>query len=69
MRKEADFEVMDNIVFGYGENPKITDFVTRNVDMIKDETLTNEVVEGTFEGYTKEWKVNGEVVTFSVRKA
>ena len=44
--------------------------MSRNNSEIASEVLANEVAEGTLEdGYTKEWKVNGETVTLAVKRA
>ena len=70
MRKEADFEVQDHILFAFSNNVKITDIIERNKNEIQSEVLANDITEGTLDGgYVKEWKVNGEDVTFTVKKA
>ncbi|MEG0710613.1 MAG: DUF5915 domain-containing protein, partial [Niameybacter sp.] len=70
MRKEADFEVQDHILVAYTGNAKIAEIMTRNNGEVASEVLANEVSEGTLaDGYTKEWKVNGETVTLSVQRA
>ena len=70
MRKEADFEVQDHILVAYTGNAKIAEIMSRNNSEIASEALANEVAEGTLEdGYTKEWKVNGETVTLAVKRA
>ncbi len=69
MRKEAGFEVMDHIAFAYGDNQKITQIVTDNAAAIQADTLTDELVaEADDSFYVKEWNVNGEKVTFGVKK-
>ena len=69
MRKEAGFEVMDHIAFAYGDNEKITKIVTDNAAAIQSDTLTDELVAEADDGfYVKEWNVNGEKVTFGVKK-
>nr|WP_242861383.1 DUF5915 domain-containing protein [Cellulosilyticum ruminicola] len=69
MRKEADFEVQDHIEVAYTGNEKIGAIMAKNAEYIASEVLANSVTEGTVDGYTKEWKINGEAVTFSVKKA
>ena len=70
MRKEADFEVQDHILVAYMDNAKIAEIMSRNSTEIASEVLANAVTEGTLEGgYTKEWKVNGEAVTLTVKRA
>ena len=69
MRKEAGFEVMDHICFAYGHNERITSVVNRNQKEIMEEVLADCVQADVEEGfYEKEWNVNGETVTFGVRK-
>lgn len=69
MRKEADFEVQDHIEVAYTGNDKVAAIMAKNADYIASEVLANSVVAGSVEGYTKDWKINGEEVTFSVKKA
>ena len=69
MRKEADFEVQDHIEVAYTGNEKVGAIMAKNADYIASEVLANSVIEGTVDGYTKDWKLNGEAVTFSVKKA
>lgn len=68
MRKEAGFEVMDHIEVGYAGNERINGIFERNGDTIKTEVLANSLTQGTKEGYTKEWSINKEDVTLSVKK-
>ncbi len=68
MRKEANFEVQDHIEVAYTGNEKVGAIMTKNADYIASEVLANSVSEGTVDGYTKDWKINGEAVTFSVKK-
>ncbi|MCF0135678.1 MAG: isoleucine--tRNA ligase [Lachnospiraceae bacterium] len=69
MRKEAGFEVVDHITFAYGDNEKLSAIIEAAKEQIAADTLCDALVPGTLEdGYTKEWDVNGEAVTFSVKK-
>ncbi len=69
MRKDAGFEVTDHITFAYGNNEKLTAVIEAAKAQIAAVTLADAVVPGTLEdGYTAEWDVNGETVTFSVKK-
>ncbi len=70
MRKEAGFEVMDHIILAQSGNEKISDIVKKNLDIISTETLADEVKTDTKleDSYTKEWSLNGEDVTLSVKK-
>ncbi len=68
MRKEAGFEVTDHIVVGYvadGDSAR----VLANDKGIQSDVLCDELVTGLFDGYTKEWDINGEKVTLVVKKA
>lgn len=67
MRKEAGFDVLDRITFGFDGNEKLKEIITRNKDFICEETLADNVFE-SLTGYIKEWDINGESVTFSVEK-
>ncbi len=69
MRKEADFEVQDHILVSYSGNTKIAEIMMKNRTLIAQEVLAHSVEEGSLDGFTKEWKVNGENVTFTVKKA
>ena len=68
MRKEADFEVMDRIKVGFEGSDLLKGVVERNAEEIKTDVLADEIVEGTFEGYAKEWNINGEKVNIVVVK-
>lgn len=68
MRKEADFEVMDRIKVGFVGSDVVKGVIERNAEEIKTDVLANEVVEGEFEGFTKEWNINGEKVNIIVAK-
>ncbi len=69
MRKEADFEVQDHIQVAYTGSDKVAAIMAKNANYIASEVLANSVTAGSVEGYTKDWKINGEEVTFSVKKA
>ena len=69
MRKEAGFEVTDRICFAGGENPKLTELIRRNAEQIMHDTLTDEITGQPGEDfYRKDWNINGEPVTFGVKK-
>ncbi len=68
MRKEADFEVMDRIRVGYTGSDKIVDIFDKKGDFIASEVLAKEIVTENGQGYTKDWKINGEDVTLTVEK-
>ena len=66
MRKEADFKVTDKIVVYVDNNDKIAEIIARNADSIKGDTLAELIEAGKMAGFTKEWNINGENVTFGV---
>lgn len=68
MRKEAGFEVQDHIKLFYKDNDKIVDIINRNKELIAGEVLAKELAEGTSEGYSKDWNINGETVNMTVVK-
>ena len=68
MRKDADFEVMDRITVYVKDNDKIKKIVEDNIDEIKDEVLADNVIFDEVDGFTKEWKINGEECTMGVKK-
>jgi len=67
MRKEAGFEILDRISVYYSENTVIAGVFTRNIDTVKAEVLADLIAPGA-DGYTKNWNINGEDVTLSVKK-
>ena len=68
MRKEAGFEVQDHIKIYFANNAKIAEIIERNKTVIGEETLADEIAEGSGSGYSKEWNINGEKVNFAVEK-
>ena len=68
MRKDAGFEVMDNIRLGFSGNAAVEAVAEKNKAEIGDETLAKEVVIGKSFGFFKEWNINGECVVISVEK-
>ena len=68
MRKDNDYDVMDKITFSLKGNDKIKEIVQKNEDMIKNETLTQEVIYDDVVGDEKEWSINGEKVTFGTKR-
>ena len=67
MRRENGFEVTDHITVGLAGNDKLADIVKKNEETLKKVTLADSVVYGTTEGFSKEWDVNGEKVTITVK--
>jgi isoleucyl-tRNA synthetase len=68
MRKDAGFEVMDHICVSQNGNARIKEIITRNAEEIKQEVLADQLVYEETKGFTKEWSINGEKVTFGVEK-
>ena len=68
MRKEADFEVMDQIKVFYQGAEKVGHIFAENCDTIKKEVLATEITAGDQGEYNKEWNINGEKVTLGVSK-
>ncbi len=68
MRKEAGFEVTDKINVTYEGTQKARRIFAANAETIGAETLALTVADKAPEGYTKEWKINGEQVTLGVEK-
>ena len=67
-RKEAGLEVVDRIILTYEGNEKLASIIAQKKDFIASEVLATDIVEGK-DGFTKEWDVNGEKITFGVKKA
>ena len=67
MRKDNGFEVMDHITVYVDGNDKLADIVKRNEEHIRTITLANVVVYGSTDGFSREWKINGENVTLAVK--
>lgn len=69
MRKEAGFEVTDNIIVYNDNNEKVADVMTKNADVIKHDVLAKNIILGETKGFVKEWNINGEIVTLGVEQA
>jgi len=68
MRKEAGFEVTDHITLYADNNEKIKAVIDKNSSEIKAAVLSDLVIFGAIEGYSKNWDINGEDVTLAVKK-
>jgi isoleucyl-tRNA synthetase len=68
MRKDSGFEVMDKIKVAFSGNAVIADIAERNKTEIAEETLADELLTDATLKFSKEWNINGEVVTISVEK-
>ena len=60
MRKDSGFDVMDHIKISCEGNAKIAEIITNNADMIKGDTLADELDTNAVDGNSKEWNINGE---------
>lgn len=69
MRKDADFNVTDHIIITVDGNHKIADIIERNKDFIFTTVVADEIKIGKPEGYTADWNINGEKVSFGVKVA
>lgn len=67
MRKEADFNVTDRIRVYYDGNEKIAAVLSAND--ISSDVLADAVVAGKGGELSKEWNINGEMVTLGVERA
>ncbi|MBO6259590.1 MAG: isoleucine--tRNA ligase [Lachnospiraceae bacterium] len=68
MRKDSGFEVMDRIEAAFTGNDKLQDIIKKNSDMISGKVLANEFKFGETFDNAKEWDINGEKLTISVKK-
>ena len=69
MRKDADFNVTDHIIVYVDGNEKIADIIDRNKEFIFTTVVADGAEFGKLDGYTAEWNINGEKVTFGVKVA
>lgn len=67
MRKESGFEVADKIVLYVGDNNMLLDIIKKFENVIKRETLTEEVIYNGDVKYT-ETTINGEKLNMTVEK-
>lgn len=67
MRKDNGFEVMDHITVYTSGNEKVAAIMQKNAAFIKEIVLADDIVCGKVEGFEKEWSINGENVTLSIK--
>ncbi len=67
MRRENGFEVTDHITVAVTGNEKIAEIIRKNEQMVRRVTLADEILYGTFDGFAKDWDVNGEEVKIIVK--
>ena len=71
MRKDAGFEVTNHIVLDIRGNEKIAALAEKYKELLKNTVLSDEIhseSDEKREDFTKEWNLNGELVTLSVRR-
>ena len=68
MRKDSGFEVMDHIKVGIAGNDKLAAIAAKNEKAIADKVLADSIDKDAVYANSKEWNVNGEKVTISVKK-
>jgi len=69
MRKEAGFEVTNNIEISISDNSLIEKVITKNFEYISSETLAIKYIDNLVNSdYSKEWDINGEKVKILISK-
>ena len=70
MRKEAGFDVVDRITVTYSASDALAPVIARNAETISAAVLATALTSGDApEGaYAKDWKINGEPASLSVKK-
>ena len=67
MRKECGLEVTDHIALDLSGNAKLTAIAQKNESFIREITLANSVSYDAPAGTSKEWNINGEKLTLSIK--
>ena len=67
MRKECGLEVTDHIVLDLSGNAKLTAIAAKNEAFIREITLADSVSYDAPAGTSKEWNINGEKLTISIK--
>ena len=67
MRKECGLEVTDHIVLGLTGNAKLTAIAQKNEAFIREITLADSVSYDAPVGTSKDWNINGEKLTISIK--
>ena len=68
MRKDAGFDVTDHIKVSISGSPVIDNVTAAAEAEIKHDVLCDELTAAGLEGFTKDWDINGESVTITVKK-
>ena len=67
MRKECGLEVTDHIALGLTGNAKLTAIAQKNEAFIREITLADSVSYDAPVGTSKDWNINGEKLTISIK--
>ena len=67
-RKEADFDVSDHITIYISASKEFSDFAEKYKAEIMKDTLADQLVLGTVQGFAKENDINGELITIGVER-
>ena len=68
MRKEAGFEILDNIEVFCEGTKKINEVLEKFEKDLSKEVLAKAIYKNRLDGYVKEWSINGEDVKLGVQK-
>ena len=68
MRKEAGFEVMDQITLYAEDNDFLMGLMNKYKEELCKTVLATELTCNCCEGYEKEWDINGEKLCLAVKK-
>ena len=69
MRKEAGFEVTDRIRVYYVAGEKIAAVLQKRAAAVAKVVLADSISQGSAEGYSKEWDIDGEKISLTVERA
>ena len=67
MRKECGLEVTDHIALDLSGNPRLVEIARRNETFIREITLADSLSCDAPMGTSKEWNINGEKLTLSIK--
>ena len=67
MRKECGLEVTDHIALDLSRNPRLVEIARRNEAFIREITLADSLSCDAPMGTSKEWNINGEKLTLSIK--
>ena len=64
----ANISVLDRITVNFKDSEKVAGVIARNKERIMNDVLAVEITEGTGEGHTGFWNINGEKMFLTVTK-